>query len=197
MRFAFVALAAGGCSLMGLYEAEPAEPCPEQAVRCPPDGDCTDTLTDPQACGGCGVECRDDEYCNEGECVCRPELTDCDGECVDTLSHPSHCGACLPAEPCAKGQRCSVGACLDSCEAPTRDCGAGVCADTRSDPAHCGSCDRACAVDQICLAGECADYAPALGCESCAGCDACESHEACCDIFPYGPTCIDPAQECP
>ncbi len=195
-RLAFLALGTAGCSLMGLYDAEPAEPCPAQTVRCPPDGDCTDLLTDPQACGGCAIECDAREYCNEGSCECRPELTDCDGACVDTTSSPAHCGGCL-RPPCGAPQRCSLGECADECDLTTEDCGEGVCANMETDVMHCGVCDRQCAVDQLCIRGACADYAPAIGCESCTPCGACESHERCCDLFPYGPTCIDPDQECP
>ena len=198
IRVVALALGTAGCSLMGLYDATPVGACPGESVHCPPDGDCIDLTADPQNCGGCGVQCDDREFCEEGVCVCRPELTDCAGVCIDTHTNPQNCGNC-ERPPCSPGQVCVDRTCVDEpCPDGLTECMPGECIDATSDPLHCGSCDERCSNDQLCLDGLCADYGPAVGCESCDGCDACEGHESCCDVFPYGPVCIDPAQEeCP
>lgn len=186
MRGALCALLLGGCSLMGLYEAPV---CPQGAEDC--DGECVDIENDPENCGACELSCGDREYCDDGACVCRPGLDECDGECVDLHTDPAHCGDCLAAACpafCVERQ-CSADCGQDECDRS--------CVDTNTDPLNCGSCGEVCAGDQVCIAGGCWDYLPAVGCESCDGCDACVGEEICCDLPGYGTSCVDQLDACP
>ncbi len=165
--------------------------CPEGTVAC---GDeCRDITGDPEACGGCNAgACGDREYCDQGVCACRPGLSDCSGTCVDTNSDPAHCGGCDQA--CA--EVCTGGVC-GAAAACTLTIYEGACVDLAFDPLNCGSCGHACAVDQVCFAGGCWYYEPALGCETCAECDACPEKEPCCDLPGYFAACVDSPQPCP
>jgi hypothetical protein len=41
--------------------------CPEGSYACGPDAVCSDTIWDPQNCGGCGIVCEG--ACVDGQCV--------------------------------------------------------------------------------------------------------------------------------
>jgi len=145
---------------------------------------CTDTLDDPLHCGACEAPCLLGRYCVGGACVCQPGLTPCAGACVNTAGDAGHCGGC--AVPCGGGTPvCANGVCAADCPAGTTECAdawsATACADLESDPAHCGFCGNPCQVDEICVAGACAAWLPALGCDSCP-CEGCAAVSECC---PY------------
>lgn len=120
-------------------------PCFDGETDC--GGECVDTTSDPDHCGGCGVLCPPEQgfQCVDSVCVgaipCPPELTDCGkGECVDLASDPSNCGGC--------GVVCPTGSCVDfvcqqDCTPPLQTCPDG-CVDVASDPFNCGGCNIQC-----------------------------------------------------
>jgi hypothetical protein len=67
------------------------------------------------------------------------------------------------------------------------------CVDTNTDPSNCGGCALAgvgthvCTANQLCVAGVCEDYAPALN----AGCAACPC-AACATALDYASCCGTP-----
>lgn len=83
--------------------------CSAPGVVCT--GRCTDVLTDPVNCGGCGHACGQSEVCMAGTCAanCGGGTSPCMGKCVDLQSDPANCGAC--ASVCAMGAACVKGVC--------------------------------------------------------------------------------------
>ena len=132
--------------------------CTGAEVEC--GGDCVDTQSDEDHCGGCGMACGSGEACEMGSCVlvCGPGTIECGGTCVDTDVDPAHCGGCDMA--CATGEFCVEGACSASCPAPNTDCD-GTCTNTDTDPAHCGACGTTCAAGELCSMGACIAACPA------------------------------------
>lgn len=149
-----------------------------RAFGCTTPGACAAELSPCEAVDG-SLVCvdTDTERCDCGTCGIA-----CDGACVD--------GVCVP---CPSGTTtCSVG----SCEAWGAPMDA-ACASLDSDPAHCGACDRACAMGQRCVLGECCASRES-SCSS-GGLDAdCDGHTACddCDCWASG-ACgfADPGEE--
>ena len=83
-----------------------APPCPMCS------GQCTDTSTDPEHCGACGVRCPPTFICQNGGCGCPAGFTLCFGGCFDTTSDPSHCGGCTVT--CGAGSSCFNGQCAQN-----------------------------------------------------------------------------------
>ena len=67
MLIAALSLAVAGCG-------ESDGDCPTGQSKC--DGQCVDTATDPEHCGGCDTACSQDQFCHLGACVDR-----CDHQC--------------------------------------------------------------------------------------------------------------------
>jgi hypothetical protein len=156
--------------------------CPmEHQIIC---GDgCRSYLTDPNNCGGCGIQCGAGEICSEGVCACPAGQTACGDSCVDLESDPDNCGAC--GVSCGDGQFCSGGSC--ACTEPSlTNCG-GTCVDLQSDPAHCGACGSECPAVQVCSTGDC--DCPEAGQTLCG--------EACVDLQSDPSHCGDCEVECP
>lgn len=147
---------------------------------------------DPLNCGGCGVTCQADEFCDSGSCACRPGLTDeCGGGCVSLATDPANCGEC--DRTC--GDFCQAGQCVGDCSDGRSECD-GICTDTDSDPLNCGDCGDVCAVDRVCIDGECRRFEVPIACDSCP-CDGCsEDFDRCC-TYPGGaiPICVN-AESC-
>ena len=149
---------------------------------CTPDGGapyCADTDNDNTNCGGCGVACGLGQVCQNGQCangcvapdggteaLCQP-----DGGspyCADTNDDNGNCGGCGIA--CGIGQTCQNGTCVNGCPAQDGgtltlcmpDGGAPFCTDTSNDPGNCGGCGNACAVNQVCIGGTCANFVKPL-----------------------------------
>jgi hypothetical protein len=124
--------------------------------------------------------------------VCRPGLTTCGSTCADTLHDPNNCGSCGHA--CAFNQRCTDGVCIAgfACGGNRTFCASGgvtigggcyTAQQLASNPLHCsavpGSCGVACAADQVCAAGNCADFFTSSACTTCP-CPACGTGTTCC-----------------
>jgi hypothetical protein len=97
---------------------------------------CTDITRDRGNCGGCGVLCPQDTFCDQGKCSGTPP--------------PPPDGGVQPPPPDGGTMQCPPGAGM--CMFPA---GGMYCADLVHDPANCGSCGTVCAPNQICLDGKC------------------------------------------
>ncbi|HAA54013.1 MAG TPA: hypothetical protein DCE42_04625 [Myxococcales bacterium] len=127
-------------------------------------------ITDPtfcakgaQACGADGQwkncqivskkSCQASEFCREGECLCRTELTRCGQLCLNTRNDPNHCGKC--DNKCPDKTFCAAGSCVSECPAETpTECGRS-CANVSRDLFHCGSCGNTCKDGKECRGGTC------------------------------------------
>jgi hypothetical protein len=68
---------------------------------------CSDPISDPGNCGGCGIVCATGQVCSSGQCSvqgCANGLTNCSGACVDVNQDIRHCGSCGNA--CPAGFNC-------------------------------------------------------------------------------------------
>ena len=117
-------------------------------IRC--DGECFFYLTDPDNCGGCGIQCGPYETCVDGVCEpdCPEGLTLCGEECVDTEVDLRHCGGCDNA--CGENQICDTGACY-TCRPPDQTACTlpglpfqAECTSIHKDPFNCGACGVRC-----------------------------------------------------
>ncbi len=159
----------------------PGQTCSKGACICPTTGDapatlcgasCVDLSGDPLNCGACGVKCNDDQYCRllaGPNCKCRPPAVACTGTCRDRSSDPNACGDCGTVCP-SSAPACAKGSCAALCPAGLTGCPSGgkvACVDTTSNPGHCGKCGTVCATDELCVAGACVHYRPAVGCVTC------------------------------
>ena len=160
---------------------------------------CTNTLTDPNNCGGCagvgGTVCPPGQTCSNGACACPPGQTLCGDTCCPSgqICSDGMC-ACPPSQTlcgntcCPSGQNCSNGACAcppsqtlcgnTCCPSSCTTCG-GVqtCLDT--DPNNCGGCGMQCQSGQpVCSQGHCCPSAGPYWCNNGGG--LCCSSENCC-----------------
>ena len=125
------------------------------------DGCETDTETDPNNCGGCGVSCGriagGTIACVAGKCVstCNLGWTDCNGDLkdgceVDTTGDPDHCGGCATVctAPPNASPACDSGKCSFRCKLHFFDCDGeaknGCELDATADPLNCGHCGNVC-----------------------------------------------------
>jgi hypothetical protein len=94
----------------------------------------TDTMSDPNHCGGCTIQCT--ASCLHGVCV-------------------PFTAECIP--PCEEGESCVAGACLapKTCESPLTKCGGGCVDVEANDSRNCGGCGIHCNGD--CVHGQCLD----------------------------------------
>jgi hypothetical protein len=131
-------------------------PCFDGETDC--GGECVDTTSDPDHCGGCGVLCPVeqglecvDSIC-EGTVPCPVELTDCgNGVCTDLASDPLNCGGC--GVVCPTGN-CVGFVCQQGCAPPLQPCPDG-CVDVASDPFNCGGCNIQCPDGWACQSFTC------------------------------------------
>lgn len=86
----------------GLFPSD----CPVGLIPC---GDaCVNPANDLANCGGCGIACRPEQMCREGQCCDFDEVL-CAGVCTDTLSDGRNCGTC--GFVCEAGSECVLGIC--------------------------------------------------------------------------------------
>lgn len=174
------------------------------------DGCEINTSTDPNNCGGCGLECAAGVPCVDGKCGLDPGRMLCNGEIIDVRSDNYNCGACgnicttptdAAAPPpnmeygCVNGQcgqlRCSddgFGTVWADCDNDLEKNGCEVFVGQYDwgegfDPNNCGKCGKKCTGDQIC--------AVALG-DNGASC-TCENpqHTRCGSTDTYNLGCYD------
>ncbi len=112
-------------------------------------GECINSLSDSNNCGGCDNSCPSQAICSNGRCTCPHET--CQGTCVDTQNDRKNCGNC--GIVCPSNSTCFKGDCL--CEdAGYKACGE-KCINTTSDNYNCGECGNVCAVNMACIKGAC------------------------------------------
>jgi hypothetical protein len=128
-----------------------------------PNGCESNTQTDEQNCGACGIHCLEDgtltNECMLGECTprCDDAHLDCDSDpadgCeTDKLNDKGNCGECGKACSAPAGttaNECVQGFCTPVCAPNRGDCDSepedGCEESFLSNPDHCGQCDRKCA----------------------------------------------------
>jgi hypothetical protein len=154
------------------------------------------TLTNVNACGGCGRSCllpNATPACSNGVCAiqaCNPGWADCDGNplngCeVNIAADVGNCGTCGHTCTVANGApACVMGACqVGACNAGFSDCDGlyptGCETNVNTDPNHCGTCSKACSVANGtagCANGTCAVAGCNAGFADCNGqpADGCE-----------------------
>ncbi len=140
----------------------------------PTNGCEVDTNTDPDHCGGCGIQCTNNHgsrSCDQGTCSpsCDLGYASCNGDPTDGCETPlntlTDCGAC--------GQQCSLPHAQESCGSMTcqlvrcdpgyADCDGdptnGCEVDLNSNTANCGQCGNTCTNahgSAVCSGGTCA-----------------------------------------
>jgi len=143
--------------------------CPDATGLC--GKECKDGANDAVNCGACGVKCAKEQACIAGKCACRPGLSKCSSSggdlCLDTAGDERACGGCTSTgtgSTCTGGDHCVSGVCAVATACPTGRtlCGRS-CFDLKTDSTHCGSCTTLCNPDQVCVAGACKHYDPAVG----------------------------------
>ena len=141
--------------------------CSEAEMTICEDG-CQSYLTDDNNCGGCGIECAFDEFCDVGACepICPGAGQELCGEtCEDTLNDPTNCGGC--GIECAYDEFCDGGSCAPICPGEGQELCNDVCVDTFTDVGNCGACGNQCQYDEFCDGGSCAPICPGDGQEFC------------------------------
>ena len=151
-------------------------------------GNCVNTQSDHDNCGGCNNICSTGQACQNGLCTgqavtapagnvpagsvpagtasCATGQTSCSGDCVNTLSDHDNCGSCGNA--CSAGQVCQNSQCTSTggsvqCSTGQTPC-SGSCVDTRTAFYNCGACGHSCSSGQICTSGSCTEVsASAVG----------------------------------
>ena len=132
--------------------------CPEAQMTICDDG-CQFYLTDPDNCGGCGIQCAGDEFCSQGTCepICPAGQTLCGEVCYDLQNDPDNCGTC--GNVCGIDDVCMMSACEPICPSGQTLCGE-TCYDLLGDPDNCGACGNQCAADEYCSQGSCEPICP-------------------------------------
>ena len=127
------------------------------------------------ACVQCvaDTDCASTSYCSGGSCLagCRTN-SDCSGQQCDRASHK--CVACVDDTACGFGQVCSLSTetCVAGCNpqhpcAAGQGCCAGQCLNTQSDANNCGACGNTCASGSGCCGAVCVPLTTITNCGMC------------------------------
>jgi hypothetical protein len=129
--------------------------CQQQLTACQ-NGDaglvCTDTNSDINNCGSCGVACQQGYFCVQGYCqiVCPQGYGQCGQQCFDFQNDSLHCGSCYTQ--CFGNQVCTQGIC---CNQGLVNCNS-QCTNTNDDANNCGACGTKCSGGTpYCVNGAC------------------------------------------
>lgn len=170
--------ASGGIDAGGSSATGGAAGCPTGYADCngdPSDGCETNTLSDPDNCGTCGLTCSSAGggfVCDNGVCSvcgCPKGTGDCNHDCsdgceIDIQNDVNNCGFCGHAcsapnatAACNQGV-CSIGACdigYVDCNSQYSD---GCETNVMTDPQNCGGCGKLCPTTNgtpLCQNGNC------------------------------------------
>jgi hypothetical protein len=143
--------------------------CPKGSIKC--NNNCTNTLTDSNNCGKCGIVCPTGQSCVNGVCTCiQTGATSCNGVCKMLNNDPDNCGGC--GITCASSQSCYNGNCVNcitsancginqTCINNNCVCSAGYtlcngsCINKQTDSNNCGGCGNVCTSGKTCYNGSC------------------------------------------
>jgi hypothetical protein len=129
-----------------LPNGKPAVQCPAGETCC--DGECVETGSDPDNCGGCGVFCGPCQFCNFGECEDLPDgAFDCNRNPLIAGTSSLCTGQCTP------GSNTGI------CDGGICNCGPGgvynpslnICQCNQDAVESCAEFDDCCQVLQTCL----------------------------------------------
>jgi len=181
-------------SVLQTRTLSPAVPVTPGNAPAPADGNCPPAfffckgscmVDSRDNCGGCGISCRPDQQCVNGECACGRDSSLCNGVCIPTHNDTANCGGCNIR--CPSNQICSNNICTCPFESGMKFCN-GTCVQTGSNTQNCGECGRRCGAGQGCIDGDCIthcsgaitnlDESP-LNCGECG--HACAADEQCDD----------------
>jgi len=153
----------------GVTQCPPSTECiagfclqPYQSSYCPTGfsycyGQCINTQSDPNHCGGCNIQCPFGIPCTFGACTIEVLPS-----CGNTLSDPNNCGRCGNVCTAAPGAvaTCSNGVCGAACPAGFHTCSTGACVPS-------GTCctNTDCPSGQTCVGGACTGAAQAPICD--------------------------------
>jgi hypothetical protein len=167
---------------------------------------CTDTHSDRNNCGGCGISCSASQTCCPDGChdlqtdsnncaicggVCPSGLSCCKGICL-SLSTTTNCGTC--GNSCPRGASCSNGKCV--CPVGTGDCG-NICTSLTT-TTDCGSCGNRCASGGSCTNGRCVCPAGTGVCGGvCTSLSTTSNCGSCGNRCPVGGSCSGGVCTCP
>jgi hypothetical protein len=162
----FVALVASMAGCDSLVGAE----CIEEYSVC--GSSCVDMTSDPDNCGGCGIECESG-MCADSVCV--GGLPDAGSDIIDAsvadASMSFDAAQSFDGAPSPDGSPSIDAGLLDAfvpppdstvCTSPEVPCG-NMCVDLDSDESHCGMCFDPCNMGDVCSSGVCCTP-PLVGC---------------------------------
>ena len=172
--------------------------CTQPQVTCLNQGGssyCANPNNDQLNCGGCGRQCANGQYCNNGVCgalTCGTPATACQSPgggtfCAILASDANNCGAC--GHVCGNNAICTNGTCqggggtyagLAACTVG----GAPMCTNLYNDPNNCGACGVVCGGGLGCYSGTCGNTVPPPTCPA--------NTEICTDPMAQKQYCSDP-----
>jgi len=163
--------------------------CVAGTADCDGDGNCEDTTSSTQHCGGCDTPCEANQTCVSSVCTDSVECPPCSGDLVcDESSGFCRCPAAKPVVCLQRNGYCS--------------------ANLSTDPERCGQFCETCAAGGNCCNGSCVygcgpgvnPASSSCGTEPCGGgCEVCTDGKYCCNLGPgTASKCVLPSGgQCP